>query len=228
MTTAPLVDDGDRPPRRIRLTLDGAAGARAALQTAVTLARQFQADLEAMLVQHVALGRAAGLPFAAEVSLFAGAERRLNAPTMQRQLHAVAAEVHVLLAELAAPARINWSLHTLTRSRWETVLTEPDEPGVLVVGHQERHRLVVRTPVESAERVVVVDADGPRGRLARRVALALDPNPMMVPTTVDNLMPQIAALRPRVLILPAGAAAERLAALRPLLARLDCTVLLVG
>jgi hypothetical protein len=228
--------------RRILLGLDAVGPSPAAISFAVELAIRFEAELETMLLTQAELGRAAGLPFATEISLLAGLERRLSAPLMRRSLQSLAERVRATMAQLAGPAQVRWSLQSAGWSEWEGLLAQPVEGSLFVLGHAGDHA-PDRHPRYPAVKpgVCVVYDESPSGRAALDIALALDPEPVRLPVIMagmtggagpergpDRLASCLARLRPRTLILPAGWYTARAAALKPVLTRSECNLLLVG
>jgi hypothetical protein len=212
--------------RRVLLALDEAGAPPAALAYAVTLAARFEADLEALLPAQAELTRAAALPFATEVSLLAGMERRLDASLMQRSLQGMTTRLRAVMAELAGPARVRWSLQVAGGPGWETLLAELGE-GSLLVRAQHGHHMPAAGAYPSGGVCVVFD-ESPAGRSALELARSLDPQAVCVPAAGAGLAVRLTSLRPQTLILPAGFFTEHAPVLRPVLARLGCTLLVVG
>lgn len=212
--------------RRVLLALDVAGAPPAALSYAVTLAARFEADLEAMLLAQAELTRVATLPFATEVSLLAGMERRLDAALMQRSLQGTTARLRAVMAELAGPARVRWSLQVAGGPGWEALLAELGEGSLLVRAHHGHH--VPAAGAQPHGGVCAVFDDSPAGRSALELARSLDTRAVCVPAAGAGLAARLTALRPQTLILPAGFFAQHAPMLRPLLARLGCTLLVVG
>ena len=228
--------------RRILLGLDAVGPSPAAITFAVELAVRFEAELETMLLIQAELGRAAALPFATEISLLAGLERRLSAPLMRRSLQSLTERVRATMAQLAGSAQVRWSLQSAAWSDWEGLLAQPMEGRLFVLGHAGDHVPVYQRAHPAAEPgVCVVYDESPSGRAALDIALALDPEPARLPVTtagmtgeasrepgVDRLAGCLTRLRPQTLILPAVWYAARAAALKPVLKRSECNLLLVG
>jgi hypothetical protein len=216
--------------RRILLALDMAGPAPATLSFAVTLAARFEAELNALLLAQTELTRAADLPFATEVSLLAGMERRLNAPLMRRTLQVVSARVQAMMAELAAPARVRWSLQVAGKTGWEGLLQELGADSLLVLGHEGNHLPVTRRPAQGG--VCVVYDDGPSGAAALGLARLLDPHATRIPLAAAGkdaaLTARLMVLRPATLIVPAGFMAGHAATVRRLTGRLGCNLVVVA
>jgi hypothetical protein len=218
--------------RRILLALDMAGPAPATLSFAVTLAARFEAELNALLLTQTELTRAADLPFATEVSLLAGMERRLNAPLMRRTLQVVSARVQAMMAELAAPERVRWSLQMAGKTGWEGLLQELGEGSLLVLGHRGNHLPVTRRPRPVQGGVCVVCDEGPSGAAALALAQLLDPQATAIRLAAvaqdAALTAWLMVVRPATLVVPARLMAEHAATVRRLIGRLGCTLVVVG
>ncbi|AGA35207.1 hypothetical protein TVNIR_3577 [Thioalkalivibrio nitratireducens DSM 14787] len=227
--------------RRILLALDAGGAVPSALSLAVTIASRFGGQLEALLLAQAELTRAAEFPFASEVSLLFGLERPLNAPIMRRSLQTLSARVQSMMTQLADPARIPWSLQVTERRQWEGLLAAPGEGSLLVLTHAGHHVLASLAPAPGG--LYLLHDDSPAGQLARALAVALEPqcahtrwsdpgdaglSPAADVPEVARLLADLRRLRPGILILPAARYREIEGVLRPLIARLECTVLLVG
>ncbi|AHE99852.1 hypothetical protein [Thioalkalivibrio paradoxus] len=225
--------------RRILLALDAGGAVPSALSLAVTIASRFGGQLEAMLLAQAELTRAAEFPFASEVSLPFGLERPLSAPIMRRSLETLAARVQSMMTQLADPARIPWSLQVAERSQWEGLLAAPGEGSLLVLTHAG-HYLLPSLSLAPGGLYLLYD-HSPAGRAAQALAVALDPQCAQTrwpgsagaasppdANAVARLLDVLRRLRPGTLILPAARYRELEGVLRPLIARLECTVLLVG
>jgi hypothetical protein len=228
--------------RHILLGLDAVGPSPSAISFAVALAVRFEAELQTMLLIQAGLGRAAALPFATEISLLAGLERRLSAPLMRRSLESLTERVRVTVAQLADPAQVRWSLQSVEWSDWEGLLVQPMEGRLFVLGRAGDHVTVHRRAHPPAKPgVCVVYDESPSGRAALDIALALDPEPARLPvhtagmtgdaspeTGVDRLANCLTRLRPQTLILPAVWYAARATTLQPVLTRSECNLLLVS
>jgi nucleotide-binding universal stress UspA family protein len=87
--------------QRIVVAVDESPHAHAALEAAAELARRSRAELLGVFVEDAELIRAAGLPFAAELSYLTGEARAPDASRMQRALHAQAARVRASFESVA-------------------------------------------------------------------------------------------------------------------------------
>lgn len=222
----------ERRLRRVLLALDVVGAPPAMLSFAVTLAAHFEAELEAMLLAQSQLSRAATLPFASEVSLLAGMERRLSGALMERSLRGLTARIQTMMAELAGPARIRWTLQTAAKRGWEDLLAELDAGSLLVSGHDGRYAAAPGARASSG--ACVVYDDTPAGQDALAIAEAVDTGAQRIevtsaePQRMARVAARLLSLRPGTLILPAAVLARHAPILHPLLARLGCTVVVVG
>lgn len=224
--------------RRILLGLDAVGPSIPAISFAVTLAARLQAQLDTMLLTQAGLARAAALPFATEVSLLAGLERRLDDPMIRRSLQALYERLRLRMTQLAEPEQVRWSLQLAGWTDWEGLLARPSEGSLFVLGHvadqasRAHRRLAKETPG-----VCVVYDETPSGQVALQIATVIDPEAarlrMTEAATVTDpgMLRLIACLnlsRPQTVVLPASWYAGRAKALTPILARMECTLLLVG
>lgn len=218
--------------KRILLAMDVSGPLPATLSFAVTLAARFEAEFQALVLAQTQLVRAAALPFATEVSLLAGMERRLSTASLQRSLSTLSARLDAMIRELTAPARVPWSLTPAGKSAWEELLSGLGEGSLLVLGHDGHHLPATAGPVEDG--VCVLDDDSPAGHVALALGDALDRRATVLRVAVGDenaatrVLARLRSLRPRILILPAALLDRHAAALRPLLTRLGCTALVVG
>lgn len=226
--------------RRVLLALDAAGPSPSAISFAVKLAARFDADLDTMLLTQAELARAAALPFASEISLLAGLERRLDSAVMQRSLESLAQRVRTTITEAAGPVRVRWSLHLAAWPDWEQRLAVPTAGSLCVLSHPPAHTGSRYPPGQDRAIVCVVDHDTSSGQAALEIATALDPEATLVPVTgsavdpgarddrgPDRLLARLERLRPATVVLPSSWYAAHASRLRPALARLDCNLLLV-
>jgi hypothetical protein len=235
-----------RPPeprqRRILLGLDAVGPSVPAISFAVTLAAHLQAQLDTMLLTQAGLARAAALPFATEISLLAGLERRLDDPMIRRSLQALSARLRLTMTQLAGPEQVRWSLQLAGWADWEALLARPAEGSLFVLGHgADQASRAHRRPGKETPGVCVVYDETPSGQAALQIATVIDPEAarlrltQAVPanaTATDPGTPRLIAClnlcRPQTVVLPASWYADRAKALTPVLARMECTLLLVG
>ena len=127
-----------RPSRALLVVLDPSGDSLALLETAVNLASQLQADLEALFVEDSDLLRVADLPYAFEVTLSSAEERKTSRQAMSRSMEAHAAHARSRLETAAGRARIQWSFRTVRGRRIETVFAEASGSDLLLVGHMRQ------------------------------------------------------------------------------------------
>ncbi|MBX3717365.1 MAG: hypothetical protein KF738_15310, partial [Burkholderiales bacterium] len=96
--------------RRIVVGLGPAPQSRGALEAAAAIARLLDAELDALFVESEALLRLAGLPFAREVGASSASARPLDAAAVERAMRAQATEARRLLAGVADPRAVRWTL----------------------------------------------------------------------------------------------------------------------
>ncbi len=230
------------PLRRILLGLDAVGPSASAIVFAVSLAARFQTRLDTMLLTEADLSRAAALPFAIEISPLAGLERRLDDPLLRRSLQALSERLRTTMTRLAAPGQVRWSLQLAGRAEWDDLLAQPLEGSLFVLGHPPAEGLgSQRRSRKEPPRVCVAYDETPPGQAALQVATALDPEaarlrltptaPTRSPFTESGTPRLIACLeifRPQTIVLPARWYAHRAGTLAPVLARIECTLLLVG
>jgi len=227
--------------RRVLLALDAAGPSPAAISFAVTLAARFEAELDTLLLTQAELARAAALPFASEISLVAGMERRLDTALIQRSLQSLAERVRATMTRIATPVRVHWSLELAAWPDWEKRLAQPISGSLFVLSHPTGHT----GPRESTHRrdvgVCVVHHEDPFGVAALEIATALDPGAIRIPVTrslpdpgvssdpgTRRLLACLQRQRPGTVVLPADWYAARAGTLRPVFARMDCNLLLVA
>lgn len=227
--------------RRVLLALDAAGPSPAAIAFAVKLAARFEAELETMLLTQAELARAAALPFASEISLLAGMERRLDSALMQRSLESLAERVRASMTEAARPVRVRWSLELGAWPDWERRLATPAAGSLFVLSHPPGHTGPQYPAPHEDTGVCVAHNDAPSGQAALEIATALDPDATRVPVTDAAADPETGAdtgtlrllacletFRPATVVLPSDWYAARANRLRPALTRLDCNLLLVA
>ncbi len=90
------------PVRRILVALDASAGSLTALEAAATLAARVHAELLGLFIEDINLLHLAGLPLAAEVSIWSARARPLTPGEMEQRLRAQAVRAQSALARVAA------------------------------------------------------------------------------------------------------------------------------
>ena len=92
--------------KRILVALDASEANRSALQAAMRLASQLQAELQAVFVEDINLLRLAELPFAREMMPGSRQARRITLTDMERQIAEQAARLRQLVEAMAAQSQI--------------------------------------------------------------------------------------------------------------------------
>ncbi len=104
--------------RRILVGLDASPGSYAALEAAVRLAAELEAELEGLFVEDVNLLRFAGLPFTRVVDAVSARPRALEPSDLERELKTQAEQARRTLAA-SAGTRVSWSFRVV-RGRIES------------------------------------------------------------------------------------------------------------
>jgi hypothetical protein len=230
------------PQRRILLGLDAVGPSIPAISFALTLAARLQAQLDTLLLTQAGLARAAALPFATEVSLLAGLERRLDDPMVRRSLQALYERLRLTMTQLAGPEQVRWSLQLAGWTDWEGLLARPSQGSLFVLGHVADQSSGARRRLgKGPAGVCVVYDETPSGQAALQIATLIDPEAarlrmtQAVPTkatVTDPDTPRLIAclnlFRPQTVVLPANWYAGHAEAITPVLAHMECTLLLVG
>jgi len=229
------------PLRRVLLALDASGPSPAAISFAVTVAARFEAELDTLLLTQAELARAAALPFASEISLLAGMERRLDAATLQRRMQSLAERVRVTMTQIATPVRVRWSLELAVWPDWERLLAQPVSGSLFVLSHPPGHTSSHESTGQRDSSVCVVHHEAPPGLAALEIATALDPGAIRLLVTrslpdpgvtpdegTQRLLACLLRQRPGTVVLPADWYAARAGTLRPVFARTDCNLLLVA
>ena len=109
------MSDEEREPiiRRILVALDASPHSLAALEAAVVLAAELNAELVGLFVQDVDLLRLADLPFVRELGLYSAMSRPVDASQVERELRARARRAEQALAVMAERAHVRWSFRVV-------------------------------------------------------------------------------------------------------------------
>lgn len=128
-----MIPDPDRSSiRRILVALDTSPHSVAALEVAVQLAEEWNAELVGLFVEDLDLLRLAQLPFAQEVSAYSARLRSFGPEQLELQLRAQAARLRRQMARMAMRRGINWSFE-VSRGDIAAELLEQAEGADLVV-----------------------------------------------------------------------------------------------
>jgi nucleotide-binding universal stress UspA family protein len=146
--------------RRIVVALDGSAASRSALDAASRLAAQLHVELRGLFVEDVNLLRLAELPSAPHLSLSSGSDMRLDTPSLQRQLRALAEEARQALETAAARLALSGSFSVARGSVTAELLAAASEGALLILG-RAGHSLARRAGLGETARAAVRQATGP-------------------------------------------------------------------
>lgn len=124
--------------RRVLVALDASRASLDALSAAAALAARLGAELEGLFVEDVNLVRAAGLPFASQLSSLSGAPQPLERHSVELELRALAAAARASLAEAAGRLQVEWSFRVVRGQVSAEVLSAAARADVLVLGRTGR------------------------------------------------------------------------------------------
>lgn len=172
---------GERALARVLVALDASRASLDALSAAAALAARLGADLEGIFVEDVNLLRAAGFPFASQLSLPSGALHPLDRLAIEVDLRALAAAAREAIAAAAQQLHISWSFRVARGQVSVELLEAASKVDVLVLGRTS-HRLGA-TPGQTARAAAArapssVLLVGRGGRIGRPLLVAYDGSPM--------------------------------------------------
>ena len=124
--------------RRILVALDSSAASREALVAATAIARRLGAELEGIFVEDADVLRAAGLPFASQLSLPSGAAHPLDRRVLEAELRALAAAAREALADAAGAGGVGWSFRVARGQVSVELLHAAGRADLLVLGRTGR------------------------------------------------------------------------------------------
>lgn len=151
-----------RARRGILVPIDLHGINRGALETLVRIARHLDRDLLAVLLEDTRLQRAADLPFATEISLSGGPDRRLQRHRLSRQYSRTCADARRLLRELALSHHIELRFEDAAGARWRLALERDGNLDLFFPARQRWHTGLPSSRMGSAlaRRLGVVLAQG--------------------------------------------------------------------
>ena len=120
--------------RRILVALDGSPHSCAALEMAVWLATDLEAELEALFIKDEDLLQAAQLPFAEEVRAHSVSPKSLTDRRVQRQLRYQAERAEATLQEAAERAEIAYNFRVMEGRVTRELLRAAEEVDLLAMG----------------------------------------------------------------------------------------------
>jgi nucleotide-binding universal stress UspA family protein len=128
--------DREQAIQRILVALDASAHSLSALEAAVKMAAQFQADLLGLFVEDANVQRLAEIPFAQEIGSFSARRRRVDGEQLIRQVRAQVSRVRRHFRTQTRRAELTCTFRT-TRGRVVTeVLTAADDVDVVILGKE--------------------------------------------------------------------------------------------
>jgi len=130
------MSDEDREPvfQRILVALDASPNSLAALEAAIVLAADLQAELVGLFVEDADLLRLAGLPFARQQGFYSPAPRPLDRPQVERELRARARRAEQALAIMAERAQVRWSFRVARGTIAAELLAAAAEADLISLG----------------------------------------------------------------------------------------------
>lgn len=120
--------------RRILVALDASPHSRAALDMAVRLAADLEAELEGLFIKDENLLRAAQLPFAEEVRSHSTSPKRLDNRRVQRQLRYQAERAEAALHEATEQAEVAYNFRVVEGRVTRELLRAAQEVDLLALG----------------------------------------------------------------------------------------------
>ncbi len=119
--------------RRILVGLDSSAPSMAALDAAIRLATELEAELEGLFVEDVNLLHFAGLPFTRVIDAASTRTREIDRPDLEHALRARAEQVRRTLAA-AAGERVSWSFRVVRGRVEDEFLAAAREADLVSIG----------------------------------------------------------------------------------------------
>jgi Universal stress protein UspA and related nucleotide-binding proteins len=130
----PSAPSSDRSFRRILVALDASPHSRAALDLAVQLAADLEADLEGLFVKDENLIRAAQLPFAAEVRTHSVSPKALNDRRVQRRLRRQSDQAEAVLQAATEQAPVSYDFRVVEGQVTRQLLRAAEEADLVALG----------------------------------------------------------------------------------------------
>ena len=242
-------DPGKGPQPRVVITTDSAQISDAVLEYALAMATRLQLPLVGLLIEDTDLINSASLPFSREICLFTGQPRRLDTHTLLSGFSDMARHLQQRLAQRAEPLALHWSVSSVRGRRRDFHFEHLGETDYCIYDSNRPLSREMRTD----KHLLVIDGAGsdfyhtlatllvPFGGQSLQVTLVhtgkTEPEPPLA-----ELLPtgtRLHHLPPRSLPLALQQAGQRfdyvvvsrrhwLAELAPLLAQLNCPLIVVG
>jgi hypothetical protein len=157
--------------RRIVVGLDVAPHSRSALAAAAAIARELDAELEALFVESEELHGLAGLPFAREMGFPSASVRRIDPEALERSLQARMREATRALASRDDARPVRWSFRVARGTVAEQLLAASVGADLTVVSVAGWGPQALQLVQDAATTLVVL----PRGAAAGRPFAAICP-----------------------------------------------------
>lgn len=166
---------------RVIISCDASPLGAMAIDAAVALARELDAELTGIFVEDINLFRTAALPFTHEVAWSSALPTRLQADELQRALERQAQAVRDVLARAASALRRQWSFQVVRGVPLGSVIDAMQGLDVAVFGHAGKFSASLSASLSAmgpapgaARRAVMVVFDGtPAAQRALDAAMAL-------------------------------------------------------
>ncbi len=155
-----MAESSEITARRILVALDSSPHGLAALDAAVNLADQLEAELQGLFIEDVNLLRVAGLPFTREFTLSTMGPRPLNTDSMERALRAQAEQLRRSLASSADRLRVRWSFQVTRGHITQASLEAAAEADFLLMGRDNPKPQRSAPPAHEEVRPIMVVYDG--------------------------------------------------------------------
>jgi nucleotide-binding universal stress UspA family protein len=147
------------PIHHILVALNASPHSQAALDAAVRLAMDFEAEVEGLFVEDETLLQAAQLPFAEEVRAFTASPRGLTDQRIQRQLRYQAEHAERTLRRTAKQAEVEHTFEVVEGDVTAELMTAAAEVDLLVLG--KTSSASSRRHLGSTSRALLSDAPAP-------------------------------------------------------------------
>lgn len=129
-----MSEEAPSTPKRILVALNASPHSQAALDAAVRLATDLEAELEGLFIKDETLIQAARLPFAEEVRSYTAPPKRLDDERIQRQLRYQAKYAEHSLQRAAERVEVTYSFRVTKGNVTNELLRATAEIDLLVIG----------------------------------------------------------------------------------------------
>lgn len=153
-TMANITPKRDWAIRRILIALNSCANEQEAIEAAVVLARQLEAELAGLFVEDANLLHLAELPFACEILGTHRQKRLFDMAQLQRSMRAEAERVRQTLMRRADQHSVSWSFLRTQGPLLAEIVTATASMDLLVIGRDCQGAIVGSAPAEMADRIV--------------------------------------------------------------------------